>query len=496
MRIAIAGLQHETNTFAEGITGLGAFEVPGGWPPLCRGVDMRAELSGTSVPMAGALAEFDQRGIEVVPLLWAMAMPAGPVDHSVFEALRDQILAELSAAGPVDGVLLELHGAMVTTSEADPEGALMEAIRALLPARTPLVATLDLHANVSARMVAASDFLEIYRTYPHTDMPETGARAARRLIDYANGAPRPAKAMREIPFLLPLIAQATSSPTISRLYEVARAEERTGQADAISLAMGFPHADVSEAGPSITVYAKSTDTAERLAEIHVALWTKAEPELRDDLVPPEMAIAEARAALRKSGRGPVILADVQDNPGGGGTQDTTALLHALLAEGVDGAVMVHLCDPEAAAAAHAAGEGAVLDRAIGAARSRKHGAPVAGPWTVAALGSGSFTGMGPMYRGNQITLGPVALLTQRGVRCIVAPSRMQASEPGLLAHLGLDPMTIPVLALKSSVHFRAAYQDGARAIVLVDAPGDVPMDLRTLPYLRAARRVAGEAMDL
>ncbi len=490
MRIAVAGLQHETNSFAPGLTGAGAFAAPGGWPRLSRGAEMLERLPGTSVPMAGALAALEAAGATPVPLLWAMALPSGPVEHAAFCMFRDEMLRGIAAAGPLDGVLIELHGAMVTTAEADAEGAVLEALRAAVGPEVPLVATLDMHANLSPRMVAAADLLEVYRTYPHIDMAETGARAAAWVLRLAQGAPRPAKAYRAVPYLMPLIAQATTAPAMARLCASARAEEDTGAAQAVTLTTGFPYADTAECGPAIAVYAAAPEAAEAVAERQLALWIAAEGDLESPLLPPADAVAEALAV--PPGPGPVILADVQDNPGGGGTQDTTGLLQALLTGGARGAVLVHLCDPAAAQAAHEAGVGAVLDQSLGAARSPQHGPPVPGPWRVVALGSGSFTGQGPMYRGNAIALGPVALLERDGVGCIVAPNRMQASEPGLLHHLGLDPAEVPVLALKSSVHFRGAFQDMARAILHVAAPGDLPMDLTSLPYQHAVRLVAGQ----
>ncbi|MFW5641457.1 MAG: M81 family metallopeptidase, partial [Roseicyclus sp.] len=229
MRIAVAGLQHETNRFVGGVTGAEAFAAPGGWPPLARGAALPQRLAGSSVPMAGALGVLAEAGVEVVPLLWAMALPSGPVDHAAYTAMRDEIVAGLRAAAPVDGVLVELRGAMVTTEEDDAEGDLLDAVRAAAGPDIPLVATVDLHGNLTARMVAAADWIEPYRTYPHVDMAETGARAARRLLARIRGdLPRPASALRPVPFLLPLIAQATGMPAVARLCAAARADEGEG----------------------------------------------------------------------------------------------------------------------------------------------------------------------------------------------------------------------------------------------------------------------------
>lgn len=492
MRIAVAGLQHETNTFVGGVTDACAFAKPGGWPELVRGAALCEGLAGTSVPLAGALAVLADRGADVVPLVWAAALPSGPVDHRVFEAFRQEIVDGLSASEPVDGVFVELHGAMVTTAEPDAEGNLLEALRRVLGPTVPLVATLDLHGNVTARMVANADWIEPYRTYPHVDMPETGKRAARRLLDLASGEDRrPARAFRPVPFLLPLVAQATDAPEVAALFAAARAQERATGVLGVQLTMGFPYADIADAGPAIIVYAESDQKAEDVADAHLALWIAAETLLHTPLIGPDEAVAKAMDGAGPDG--PVILADVQDNPGGGGTQDTTGLLKALVEAGAHGAVLTHICDAPAAATAHSAGCGATLDMTVGGRASPEHGAPVEGPFEVVALGSGRFTGEGPMYCGNAIDLGPVALLRKGGIDVVVAGRRMQASEPGLLRHLGLDPACLPILAVKSSVHFRGAYQLMARDIILVDAPGAVTMSLEKLDFRHALRPVARAA---
>ena len=484
MRIAVAGFQHETNTFGGDITEGEAFVAPSGWPRQMRGDDLLTELPGTSVATAGALAQLAEAGGTPVPLFWTIALPSGPVRHSAYEAIASEILARLEEVLPVDGVFLELHGAMATTEDGDAEGDFLTRVRALVGPDIPVSVALDLHCNLSARMVEAADTLSAYLTYPHIDMAQTGARAMARLIDLCNGAPRPAKAFRQPPYLLPLVAQGTGSEPVSGLY--AAADAAPGQ---VTLAMGFPLADVADAGPAFATYADSQADADALADQTLAAWLAAEPEFNAQLFPPDDAVARAVAAL--SPTGPVVIADVQDNPGGGGSNDTTGLLRALVDAGAEGALMVHIADAKAVQAAKDAGEGASLTIGLGGQTDPATGAPVDGPWTVLALRDGNFTGEGPMYGGAAIKMGPVALLEQNGVRVIVAGQRMQASEPGLIRHVGLDPQTVPILCVKSSVHFRGAYQEMAADIILAAAPGRVQMDLASLDYRNSRRRPAG-----
>lgn len=488
-RIAVGGLQHETNSFAPGIADADAFVAPRGWPPLSRGPAMLDALSGTPVAARGAIEAAAEAGADVVPLLWGLALPSGPVDHAAYCALRDEMCALLRAAGPLDGVCLDLHGAMMTTELEDAEGDLLAAVRTAVGPDTPVVASLDLHANVSAAMVAAVDGLTAYRTYPHTDMAEAGARAMRRVLALAAGAPRRRLVLRQPGYLIPLVAQATASEPVASLY--AQADMLSGAQGALTIALGFPLADTADAGPALVAEHDTPACAEAMAAAAQAAWEDARDRFSSALLSPEAAIAAARAV--PPGPGPVVIADVQDNPGGGGTNDTTGLLRALLAARVAGALLVHIADAAAVAAAVTAGVGSLLYASVGGYADPATGAPVPGPWRVEALGDGAFTGEGPMYRGTPIRMGPVALLSKGDVRVIVAEGRMQASEPGLLRHLGLDPRAVPILVVKSSVHFRAAYEPIARAVLLARAPGRVEMDIASLPFRRARRRgvVAG-----
>jgi microcystin degradation protein MlrC len=483
MKIALAGLQHETNTFAPDITEAVDFLAPGGWPKQARGEAVKAELAGTSVPMAGGLRVLEDVGATAVPLLWTIALPAGPVRHAAFEALAEEIAERLKEALPVDGLFLELHGAMATTEDDDAEGALLEKLRDLVGPDLPIVVALDLHTNLSARMVQNADQLFAYLTYPHVDMADTGARAMRRLLEFAEGAPRPNKAFRQMPYLLPIVAQGTASAPVKDLY--CAAMERSDVETMLTL--GFPLADVPDAGPALVVYGHVQEKIDAAADETLSQWVDAEPEFETRL----STAAEGVALAMQATKHPVVIADVQDNAGGGGANDTTGLLRALVDAKAEGALMVHIADANAANAATQAGVGAVLDIGVGGQSDPETGDPVKGPWRVIAVGDGRFTGVGPMYSGAAIEMGPVALLEQSGVRVIVAGKRMQASEPALIHHLGLDPATVPILCVKSSVHFRGAYENMAQEIILVATPGRVIMDLNALNYMKSRRRAAG-----
>jgi microcystin degradation protein MlrC len=478
MRIAIAGLLHESHSFAPFPADLAAFEKPGGFPPLSRGAAMLAAIAGTRVPAAGAREVAEAEGHAIVPLAWGFAMPSAPVTARAFDTIAGWIVADAEAAMPLDGLYLDLHGAMMVEGLPDGEGELLGRLRAQLGAELPIAVSLDLHANVTRTMVERADVLTAYRTYPHVDMKETGARAMRLLLDrIAHGRPY---ARRHLPidFLVPLSAQCTLASPMQELYAaIPLLMDRTGAVD-LSLALGFPYCDFAGCGPAVTAYAVSEDAAEAAAAGLHATFVGRRAEMVQRLWSPEEAVRHAKAAAALAGP-PIVLADTQDNPGGGGHGDTTGLLRALVEGGAAGAVIGVLNDAEAAAAAHAAGAGAAIAVALG---GRSDGAPFEGRFTVERLGDGRFTCTGPMTRGNRADLGPCALLATAGVHVLVASRKMQAYDQAMFRHLGVEPSTVPIVALKSSVHFRADFQPIAKEILIVAAPGPVVADPAALPF--------------
>lgn len=492
MKIAVAGFQHETNSFAGTVARRSDFDQPGGWPPFCAGDEMLAIISKAGTPASGAISAARDASVEIIPLLWCIGLPSGPVEDEAFKDIAGDICQRFAhaLAEGANALYLDLHGAMATPSWPDAEGELLRRLREIAPAPFPIAASFDLHGNISEAMVHDCTLLDCYRTYPHTDLKETGARVMTRLIDLLNGTPPPFVAYRAVPYLASINDQCTFVVPTRSLLDSGSQFEASAAIDCVSQFFGFPLADVPDSGPSIVVQGNDRKAVDNAADLMLERWLEAEPKFATRLLSAVEAVAQAMELASGDGTGPVVIADTQDNPGGGGTGDTTGMLRALLDAGAKGAVMVHIADAEACNAAHQAGEGAAIGIDLGGKSSPHYGEPVEGPWTVIRLGSGAFTGVGPMYRGNPIALGPVALLERNGVQVIVAPRKMQASEPGLLLHLGLRPEDLPILVVKSSVHFRGAYQTMARAILPALAPGAVEANLSRLPYRHALRKPA------
>ena len=478
-RIAIGGFQHETNTFSPVPASLADFETPDAWPGLTRGGAMLEAVAGINLPVAGFVQEARSLHHELVPLTWCSAQPSGRVTRDAYEHVSALLLDDLQHAGSVDGVYLDLHGAMVAEHIDDADGELLRRVRALVGPDVPIVASLDYHANVSALMAHASTALVSYRTYPHVDMAECGAQAALVLHDLL-GRPRPAIALEQVDFLMPLTSQSTLVEPMRSLMDQAR---RLQQSPLLSVCLtpGFPAADVVDCGAAAYACGYSDD-ATREAVANIACEVRArEHQFALELYSIEQAIAETTKHAAPRGR-PIILADTQDNPGGGGNADTMSLIKALVASNSRAVLAGVICDPEAAARAHAAGEGALVELQLGARADTIGETPLAARYKVIALGDGRFTGTGPFYRGGRFELGPMALLEVGGVHIAVASRKQQAADQAMFRHVRAEPAEYAVLALKSSVHFRADFGPIASRILVVEAPGPNIADPAKLPF--------------
>lgn len=486
MRIAVAGFQHETNTFAPVKADYEAFAREKNYPKLLRGPEVIRGLAGKNIPLAGAMAELVAAGAEIVPILWCMATPSAHVTADAFERISIEIVEGIAAAGALDGVLLELHGAMVAECADDGEGDVLARLRARIGAGVPIAVPLDLHANITAAMVHHADVLDAYRFYPHTDMAETGARAARHLIALVRSRRRPAKAFRQIPFLIPINGGCSEFGPAREIYkEIIPAMEAASKSLlTVSFAPGFPLADFADVGPSVVAYAETQGEADAAADRLAAEVMRREAAFVPDVLTAPAAVAKA-LELSLAATRPVVIADTQDNPGGGGTGDTTGLLRALVAARAKGAVLGALIDPAAAAQAHEIGEGGRGRIAIGG-KLWPGDRPLEADVLVRAISSGSWAASGTMKAGMTITLGRVALveIEPEGVLVALASVPAQTVDRSIFAHLGLVPQEVPIIALKSSVHFRADFAPLASHILVALAPGPVAVDTAALRFVK------------
>jgi len=489
-RIAVGGFQHETNTFAPQRATWADFERADAWPGYVRGPELFEAVEGFNIPIAGAVKTLSGLGYELVPLSWCSAPPSSYVDEDAYEKVVGEMLEDLAAAGSLDGIFLDLHGVMVAAHFEDGEGELLRRVRALVGYTLPIVTSLDFHTNLTPEMVRHASAMVGYKTYPHIDMAETGSRAA-TLLDKLIREKRPLyKAYRQVDFLIPLVWQCTLAEPTKGVFDLMDEIERGSASHnqgivSITHTPGFPPADIKECGPALVVYGHDQEAADAAADRILAAINAKEAEFAGRLYTADEAAQEA-IRLSQTATKPIVLADIQDNPGAGGTSDTVGLLRALIAHKANGAVIGMIVDPEAAAAAHEVGEGALLPGGIGAKVGYAGETPVEARWRVVRVASGDFVGTGPMFGGAKFHVGPCALITDEDSRVsvVLAAKRIQAIDQEQFRHVGIEPSAVPILALKSTVHFRADFQPIAETVLCVLSPGAHVSDPVEMPYKR------------
>ncbi|CAM2161517.1 microcystin degradation protein MlrC [Burkholderia cepacia] len=485
-RILIAGFQHETNTFAPSKAAYANFERGEGFPAMVRGDDVLA-LRDVNIPAGGFIVAAERRGWTLLPVIWAGASPSAHVTEDAFERIAGEILAAVRSGG-YDAVYLDLHGAMVAEHTDDGEGTLLERVRAAVGPAVPVVASLDLHANVTAKMLHEADALVAFRTYPHVDMAETGERAAvlleRLLVSRAAGSRPLHRAVRRLPFLIPINGMCTLLEPARGMYAELAALE-TGAVASLSFAPGFPAADFPECGPVIWGYGDDAASAEAAVQALYDRMLADEAAWQVPFLSPDAAVREAMRLADGAGK-PVVIADTQDNPGAGGDSNTTGMLRALLRNGAREAAIGLIWDPAAAAAAHRAGVGAFVELALGGVSGVPGDEPVHARFEVVKLSDGVCRYDGPMMNGMRADIGPVACLRIDGVLIVVSSGKAQMLDRNLYRVGGVEPEAMRILVNKSSVHFRADFQGIAEAVLVATAPGPMTADPAELPWTRLA----------
>ncbi len=491
-KVLLAQFMHETNTFCKRITGEAAFR---GF--YCHeGEAVPAALDGTQNEVAGVIDVAREHGWRLVTPVATFATPGGPVGADAWSAFATAILRAARQQGPFDAAILSLHGAMVLSNGGDGDARLVAELRQILGPQVPIAVTLDLHANLAPEMAETADAILSYRTFPHVDMADTGRRAARIVAQtLAGDGSRPQTVIRKPPMItMPEGGRTDRAPMEGLMAEAeALSEERAGGVLDVSLNAGFSFSDVPEIGPSVTVvHAGAPERAAQIADALAArMWATRDSEQEPLLTPEEAAeLALARVPGGDSDAGPLVLADIADNPGDGAYGDSTSLLRALYEADVEDALLGALSDPEAVAMAARVGVGAWLDLALGGkCDPARGGAPLRVRAEVLHLGDGNFICGGPMWKGVAQSAGRSALLRVGGVRVLVTSLAIQALDLEIFRSNGADPADAGVVALKSAQHFRAAYAPIAGRIALVDGGGLASPRLDRLRYTRVPRPI-------
>jgi microcystin degradation protein MlrC len=484
MRLLIAMMKHETNTFTPVVTDLKRFRDWG----LHEGEAVVRAYRGTNHPLAAFLDLAEAAGADIVTPVAAEAMPGGPVTKEAYDYLTGRILDALDA-GPVDAALLDLHGAMVPDGMLDGEGPLLAEIRRRRP-DLPIAVTFDMHGNMTDEIMANATIVNCYKSYPHTDMAATGRVAGAAMLRTLKGEVDPVLAWGRVPILAQTLRMGTADEPMRSLQQATRDLETDPAILCASVFGGFPMADIPSAGLSAVVVAdrdrvKAETGLKRLLD---QAWRD-----RADFVYRHEPLGQAVARARAFNVAPVVLLDHADNVGSGGTSDVMTVIAEVLRQGLTDVAVATVWDPAAVAAMQAAGVGATLTLDLGGRTDMpaigETGRPLRLTGRVRRLSDGEWVVRGPMYTGSRVTTGPTALFETDGVSIVVTSLHHEPWDAGILTSLGIDPHACRYILLKSRIHYRAGFEPIARATVTLDGTGVTTSDNSRLSYRRLTRPI-------
>jgi microcystin degradation protein MlrC len=463
MRIVTGTISHETNVYSNISTDLEEFRKQ----RLLYGDELFRDFDGTKSPAGGIIEGCKRHGYELIPTVFASAVPSGTVTAEAFDTLLKGILDGVKEARDIDAVVMHLHGAGVSEKYPDIEGKILSEVRKLIGDK-PLVATFDLHANYTDQMVESADLLIGYDTYPHTDGYERGLEAVELTKKMLEGDLKPTLGFTQPPMLPALQVQFTGRYPMKKLIDEAHRMEQLPGVETITVAAGFPWSDIPETGISFIVTTNNNQKlADKLAkELHDMAWNMR----RDFLVSP----TPLRQALRHTAQatsGPIIMADIGDNPGGGSPEDGTVVLKAILEEKLTGGVVALIWDPESVKKSVKAGLNNRVKVMLGGHTDNLHGSPLSVEGKVKLIHDGKFISNGPMGSGVPMDIGPTVILEIGGNDVVVTSKRYQPLDLTLYKTLGIKPEEKLFIVVKSSVHFRAAHEPIAKEIIELDTPG-------------------------
>lgn len=484
MRLVIAMMKHETNTFSPVPTPLDTFAR--GTPTVPEGADVITAFKGTGSAMAAFLELAEAEGAEIVTPIAAGAWPSGPVHDDAYQYMSDKIIEAVQAG--CDGILLDLHGAMVTQSLEDGEGALLARIRAVAP-DVPMGVALDMHTNLYAAIADNITVLAGYQTYPHIDSYETGMRAGKAAIAAIKGEVQPTLAWGAKPMLPHVMRQGTDDFPNSALQDMTRRMEREGALTA-TLFTGFPHADISQAGLSAVVV---TDGDQAQAEAWRDELLNFAWENRQKFVYEIEPLAESLKRAATMTDGPIVLLDHYDNAASGGTMDCMAVLAGIIDAGLEDVSAFAIRDGEAASAMHAAGIGAEITLDLGGKWDMPGigatGKPLKVTGHVETLTDGLYRNEGPASRGMQMDMGPTAVLNTGKVQIVVTTKNQEPNDLNCMRSLGIEPTEKRYLMLKSRIHYRAGFKKIAKDTVECAGEGVCTSDYDALTFKNVRRPI-------
>jgi microcystin degradation protein MlrC len=478
LRVGVASLIQETNTFSPLPCTLADFDVHG----VFEGPVAGETFAGTNTEFGGALAQVTEAGESAVPLLRAWSMSSGRLTAETLSGLAERLRRQIRLAAPLDALVLSLHGAMAAEGRDDADLELLRSARAELGSGPPIGVCFDLHANVTDAFVDEADFLIGYRTYPHVDMAETGRRTASLLLDLLGARAAPVTRVAKRAMIVPPEAQGMDGP-LGALRARADAATVHPVLD-VGLFPVQPWLDVEELGFAVTVTSDGDRAAAALlAEKLAGLAWDARDDFRVELLAPVAALERARASASR----PVLLSESADSPTAGAPADSPAMVRALLEHGRDLRGYTTLVDGPAVAACFAAGAGATVALSVGCTLDRRFHQPVELTGVVRGLGSDPFVLRGPFLRGSEVSMGRYAVVDAGSLSVLLTERPAYTFDPETFRHVGLPPEQADVVCVRSANLFRAAWDAVATTAYLLELPGVSTPSLRTLDFVRAPR---------
>src|SRR5574338_505123 len=478
LRLVLAMMMHETNTFSPVPTPLASFR------PL-QGEAAIAEFTDTNTQLGGFLDVARRAGAEVVVPVAGGAHPSGYVEKAAYEDMAEAIVG--AVRGGCDAVCLALHGAMVAEHVDDGEGELLRRIRAVNP-RVPIAVGLDFHSHMTPAMVDNATLIAGYCTYPHVDMGETGRRAGEALLRTLRGEIRPVMLWGSKPMMTSTLVHAPSRQPMKDIMDQAMAAEASGAVVLASVFGGFPHSDIPHISLSTVIVCD--DTAEAGQALRDRLLATAW-DRREEFLYRGAPLAEQVAHARSLHDGPVILVDHGDNTASGGTQDVMRVIEEVMRQGLTDVVAGPICDPVGVRRLVEAGTAASVTLPLGGRVDMPQinlaGRPLTVTGKITRITDGEFTVTGPMATGTRVRMGKTAVLDTGSVQIVVSEGRSEPFDTGVFTHCSIDPRRKKYVLIKSRPHFRAGFEPIARHIVLCDGDGVTSSDLRLFTYRNRRR---------
>jgi microcystin degradation protein MlrC len=480
MRVVIAELKQESNTFAP-LTTVDDFN---GFHLFYEN-EVIEKLQGTNSEIAGFLNVLEAKGHEAIPIMAAFAVSGGPLNAEAYRFLTNRLYSGIQSAGKIDGVLLALHGAMVSVDELDADGAIIEKVREIVGTDVPIMVTMDLHAKITKKKIKNATTISGFRTCPHIDLIETGERAARMLCGILDGTSNPTMAWQKVPMVTPACLQIDFKPGPYRdLLQENFALDLRGAIDSSAFTVQ-PWLDIPELGYGAIVITENdfAHARELTSQLAKKMWDLRSELINISLLSPSQAI---ESALKKNS-GPVVMSDLADGTGAGSPGDSSVVLAALIAANPSKRCLVSVCDPEVASLAASVGVGAEISTSIGAKKSFEFSSPTQITGKVIRSGVEHFRFTQKGYNGMRVEMGLCAVLEIGEIRVLVTSLPAFTTDPEFYRCVGLEPSTAQIVIVKSHAQFQDSYDAIASEIVFLDTPGMSSDNVAQLPFTNIDR---------